>query len=64
MGVADRIRANRAARAADIAHIAELDAELVELVNEGLAEKIPAVELAKIAGVSRARIYQIKEGKR
>lgn len=64
MGTSDAIEANRAERAEHTARIEALDAELVQLVKQGFAEKIPATELAAKAGVSRARIYQIRDGRR
>ncbi|MCG7610331.1 hypothetical protein [Mycobacterium sp. CnD-18-1] len=64
MGLGDRIKANRAARAEAVKRIAQLDAELVALVNDGLAKGRTAAELAQLAGVSRARVYQIRDGKR
>lgn len=64
MGVTERIKANRAERTEYAEQIARLDAELVTLVNEGLAGGVTAAELAATAGVSRARIYQIRDGKR
>ncbi|OFB44788.1 hypothetical protein BA059_02390 [Mycolicibacterium sp. (ex Dasyatis americana)] len=64
MELDDRIKANRAARAESVENIARLDAELVTFVNEGLADGRTAAELADLAGVSRARIYQIRDGTR
>jgi hypothetical protein len=40
------------------------DVELRRLIREGLELGIPAVQLAKAAGVTRARVYQIRDGRR
>jgi hypothetical protein len=40
------------------------DAELRRLIREGFKRGIPAVQLAKAAGVTRARVYQIRDGRR
>jgi hypothetical protein len=40
------------------------DAELRRLIREGFELGIPAVQLAKAAGVTRARVYQIRDGRR
>jgi hypothetical protein len=40
------------------------DVELRHLIREGLELGIPAVQLAKAAGVTRARVYQIRDGRR
>jgi hypothetical protein len=40
------------------------DVELRRLIREGLELGIPAVQLAKAAGVTRARVYQIHDGVR
>lgn len=44
--------------------LASLPAERDELIRLGLAERIPAAELAELAGVSPGRIYQIRDGRR
>lgn len=64
MGLGEDITANRAERAEHTARIEALDAELIKLVQQGFKDKIPATELAERAGVSRARIYQIRDGRR
>jgi plasmid maintenance system antidote protein VapI len=41
-----------------------LDKELTRLIKQAMDEGHKAPELAELLGVSRARIYQLKEGKR
>lgn len=62
MSIADEIRSNREQRQVVTATAADLDAALVDLIKRGYAEKIPVPELAKLAGVTRGRIYQILRG--
>ena len=38
--------------------------ELAQDIRTALAEGVPATELAKAAGISRARVYQIRDGRR
>ena len=59
MGIADDIRTNREQRQVITEAGARLDTELVELIQRGYAEQIPVPELARLAGVTRGRIYQI-----
>jgi hypothetical protein len=61
MDILDRIRENRSAR---VEMIRQLDTELTELVKQALAEGHSAIELGEILGVSRARVYQIRDGRR
>jgi DNA-directed RNA polymerase specialized sigma subunit len=60
----DKLLANRRKRASHAAAIETLDAEQTQLVKEALAEGDTAAELAEILGVSRARVYQIRDGRR
>ncbi|MGV0785102.1 hypothetical protein [Mycolicibacterium sp. XJ775] len=62
MSTADEIRSNREQRQTVTAVAAELDAALVNLIKRGYVEKIPVPELAKLARVTRGRIYQILRG--
>jgi hypothetical protein len=57
--IADDIRANREQRQIITEAGAQLDAELIELIRRGYADQIPVPELARLAGVTRGRIYQI-----
>jgi hypothetical protein len=59
MGTTDEIAANRAKRQDAARVVSELDAEMFSLVKRGVAEKIPIPDLARAAGVTRGRIYQI-----
>lgn len=63
MELFDRIRANRSERSESVSNIERLDEELVELVNEALKVH-SATEVASVLGVSRARVYQIRDGRR
>ena len=46
-------------RAASIA-----EDEFASAIRIALHNGVPATEVAELAGISRARVYQIKEGKR
>lgn len=46
------------------AKITDLGSERDLLVRQGLNAGIPAIELAELTGLSRARIYQIRDGRR
>jgi hypothetical protein len=59
VGLADEIRPNREQRQAITEAGSKLDAELVDLIRRGYADQIPVPELARLAGVTRGRIYQI-----
>ena len=64
MDTADEIRANRAKRQEAMECIARIDAELAELIKRALAEGLGPTEIARIAGMSRERVYQIRDGRR
>lgn len=64
MSTADEIRANRAKRRKAVERVEKIDAELAELVRKALAEGIGPTEIARVAGLSRERIYQIRDGRR
>lgn len=64
MDIGQQIRANRRKRRNAAARIEDLDAELVELVKQAFDEGVGATEIADIAGVTRARVYQIRDGRR
>jgi hypothetical protein len=40
------------------------DAELRRLIREGFSQGIPGEQLAEAAGLSVARVYQIRDGRR
>jgi hypothetical protein len=40
------------------------DAELRRLIREGFSQGIPGEQLAGAAGLSLARVYQIRDGRR
>jgi hypothetical protein len=42
----------------------EADAELRRLIGEGFERGIPGEQLAKAAGLSVPRVYQIRDGRR
>lgn len=57
--------ASRAARLAEAREsVARKEIEVAEAVRNALAEGAPAVKVAEAAGISRARVYQIRDGKR
>lgn len=64
MATVERINELRAQRAAKAAEVDELDAEITLLIRQALDEGIGPTELARRIGVSRVRIYQIKDGAR
>lgn len=59
MGTADEIADNRAKRQTVSDAGSALDAEMFRLVKQGYNEGIPVPELARLARVTRGRIYQI-----
>ena len=64
MTTLDRIRANRARRARAAASIEQLDTELTGLVRHAFEDGYTWQQLAELLGVSKARVYQIREGTR
>lgn len=63
MTTVDRILELRSQRAAMADRLDALDSEIADLIRQALSEKIGPTELAKQIGISRARIYQIKDGR-
>lgn len=59
-----RIAQNRQARERHAAKVAELDAQLQELVEAAFGDNIPWQDIADVLGVSKARVYQIRDGRR
>src|SRR5262245_1080145 len=59
-----RIKAAAAKRQRRYERLAEADAELRELVQEGFAQGYSGPVLAEVANVSVPRIYQIRDGRR
>lgn len=59
-----RIGTNRERRREAAGRIADLDAELPALVREALDGGRTWQELAALLGVSKARVYQIRDGRR
>lgn len=64
MGIEDDIRRNREKRKRAVARIEQIDAELAALVKKALAEGVGPTQIARIAGLSRERVYQIRDGRR
>lgn len=64
MGTTEEIRANRTKRRKAMERVEVIDAELAELVKRALSEGMGPTEIARIAGLSRERIYQIRDGRR
>jgi DNA-directed RNA polymerase specialized sigma subunit len=64
MSTVDRINERRALRAKVSAEVDILDAEISDLIRQALKEGLGPTELAKQIGISRARIYQIRDGSR
>lgn len=64
MGIEDEIRNNRAKRRRAVARIEQIDAELAELIQKALAADLGPTQIARIAGLSRERVYQIRDGRR
>jgi len=64
----ERFRDNVHQLAADLAEqrrkTAEAESMLAASIRDALEIGIPAAEVAELAGVSRARVYQIRDGKR
>jgi hypothetical protein len=59
------LRANRHERALASGRVDQLDAELTTKVKRAIDGKIAtAAEIAETLGVSRARVYQIRDGRR
>lgn len=59
------LRTNRDERTRASERVDQLDAELTERVKQALDERIAtAAEVADALGVSRARVYQIRDGRR
>lgn len=61
MTTVDRINERRAQRASLVAEVDALDTEIADLIRRALSEGIGPTDLAKRIGVSRARIYQIRD---
>jgi hypothetical protein len=59
-------RIRRAAKVRERAQdaLADTDAELRRLIREGFSQGIPGEQLAGAAGLSVARVYQIRDGRR
>ncbi|AEK09121.1 hypothetical protein FGG23_gp025 [Mycobacterium phage Ibhubesi] len=56
---------NREHRAAALETVEQLDTELTERVQRALQEgRATAAEIADVLGVTRARVYQIRDGRR
>lgn len=53
-----------AARLAAVSARTARDAEWRAAIRSALAAKVGATEVAKLAGISRERVYQIKDGRR
>ena len=62
VSIADEIRTNREQRQVLNEAAADLDAALVDLLKRGYAEQIPVPDLARLAGLTRGRIYQMLRG--
>lgn len=59
------IAASRAERLIEAREsVARKEQEVAEAVRGALAEGASATELAKAVGISRARVYQIRDGRR
>ncbi|AWN04949.1 hypothetical protein I5H21_gp025 [Mycobacterium phage Byougenkin] len=62
MSIADRLAANRDKRKKVAAETSELTSEMFELVKAAYADGMPAPEIARQAGITRGRVYQIIRG--
>jgi plasmid maintenance system antidote protein VapI len=58
----ERIKDLRARRAEQAAAMEVLDAEIARLIREAITEHGPT-KLAKELGITRARVYQIRDGR-
>lgn len=64
MDILDAIRANRAQHREHIAEVDALDAHLRELVKAAFDQGHTGPELASVLGISKERVYQIRDGRR
>ncbi|USH45123.1 helix-turn-helix DNA binding protein [Mycobacterium phage Whatsapiecost] len=62
MPLADRLAANRDKRQKVAAEMSELTSEMFDLVKAAYADGMPAPEIARQAGITRGRVYQIIRG--
>lgn len=61
--ILEQIRANRAKYSELSSRQGQLDEQLSQLVKLAL-ESYSAIEISELLGVSRARVYQIRDGRR
>jgi hypothetical protein len=66
MGMDQLARIRRAAKVRERARdaYADSDAELRRLIREGFSQGITGEQLAEAAGLSVARVFQIRDGRR
>ncbi|ABQ86095.1 hypothetical protein PBI_TWEETY_26 [Mycobacterium phage Tweety] len=62
MTLADRLAQNRVKRQKVAAEMGELTSEMFDLVKAAYADGMPAPEIARQAGITRGRVYQIIRG--
>ncbi|AGS82219.1 helix-turn-helix DNA binding domain protein [Mycobacterium phage Flathead] len=62
MTLADRLAQNRVKRQKVAAEMSELTSEMFDLVKAAYADGMPAPEIARQAGITRGRVYQIIRG--
>ncbi|AEJ93187.1 HTH DNA binding protein [Mycobacterium phage MinionDave] len=62
MTLADRLAQNRVKRQKVAAEMSELTSEMFDLVKAAFADGMPAPEIARQAGITRGRVYQIIRG--
>ncbi|QGJ93874.1 helix-turn-helix DNA binding protein [Mycobacterium phage Hannaconda] len=64
MTIAEQLAVNRAKRQRNAAESTELTSEMFDLVKAAYADGMPAPEIARQAGITRGRVYQIIRGER
>ncbi|WP_396909524.1 sigma factor-like helix-turn-helix DNA-binding protein [Mycolicibacterium sp.] len=64
MDILEAIRANRAQHREHTQAAGKLDEQLRDLVRAAFAEGHTGPELAALLGISKERVYQIRDGRR
>ncbi|AEJ92308.1 hypothetical protein LITTLEE_46 [Mycobacterium phage LittleE] len=59
MNIADRLDENHVKRKKNAAELSALTEEMFALIRQAYADGMPAPEVARRAGITRGRVYQI-----